>query len=133
MDSDSLEKLSVELSQAALHNEKDSENGLIEDDRFVGLQAGVEVTSPHQRLLMVLSNCGFCKAYLVPELSKRYKPVWMHPGYDSLSLFVPSATCKLCLQYPTNIRGGLSLSWLFSYLKFCENYVKLLALLILLL
>ncbi|XP_024529432.1 exocyst complex component SEC5A isoform X1 [Selaginella moellendorffii] len=46
------------------------------NNKFVGLQVGVEVNNPHQKLLMVLSNIGFIKSILLPELSSKHKDVW---------------------------------------------------------
>lgn len=50
------------------------------EDRFVGLQAGVEVVNPEQRLLMVLSNVGYCKTSVLPDLLLKYKDSWSEFG-----------------------------------------------------
>lgn len=50
------------------------------EDHFTGLQAGVEVANPHQKLLMVLSNVGYCKTSLVPDLLQKYQQIWSPLG-----------------------------------------------------
>lgn len=39
------------------------------------------VVDPHRRLLIVLSNIGYCKDELSSELYNKYKHIWLQPGY----------------------------------------------------
>ncbi len=75
-----MEKLAYELSRAAPLDDGLGPEEQAGHDKFMGLIAGVEVTSPHQRLLMVLSNTGFCNSLLLPELSRKYQHVWSYSG-----------------------------------------------------
>jgi exocyst complex component 2 len=78
-----LEKLAFELSRTPQPDES-AETDIDQEqpgpERFMGLIAGNEVTSPHQRFLMVLSNAGFCNLHLLPELSRKYQHVWSYAG-----------------------------------------------------
>eukprot|EP00850_Spirogloea_muscicola_P013527 SM000092S24495 [mRNA] locus=s92:340613:348688:+ [translate_table: standard] len=57
---------------------------------YTGLEAGEEVASPHQRILMLLSNSSFCRVIILPELTLKYERLWIgvdgsedmqqHPG-----------------------------------------------------
>jgi hypothetical protein len=75
-----LEKLANELAYATTNEEKEDHEEQAWNDRFVGLIAGVEVASTHQRLLMVLSNVGFCHSTLLPEQTRKYEHVWTYEG-----------------------------------------------------
>ena len=75
-----LEKLANELAYATTNEEKEDREEQAWNDRFVGLIAGVEVASIHQRLLMVLSNVGFCHATVLPEQTRKYEHVWTYEG-----------------------------------------------------
>lgn len=75
-----LEKLANELALATSNGETEDHEGEAWHDRFVGLVAGVEVASIHQRLLMVLSNVGFCHSNLLPEQTRKYEHVWSYEG-----------------------------------------------------
>lgn len=79
---ENLEKLAFELSRVPPPEESSLETGPEQpgQERFMGLIAGLEVTSPHQRLLMVLSNTGFCNSVLLPDLSRKYQHVWSYAG-----------------------------------------------------
>ena len=44
--------------------------------RFQGLQAGVPLANPHQRILLLLSNAGFCRCFTARHLAQRYHPLW---------------------------------------------------------
>jgi exocyst complex component 2 len=77
--SGNLEKLANELALAT--NDEETEW----QDKFVGLVAGIEVASTHQRLLMVLSNVGFCHSTLLAELYRKYEHVWTYEGSDATS------------------------------------------------
>lgn len=81
----SLEKIAAELSQIRGKNVSAAlENGhsQVFGSKFTGLQPGVEIASEHQKLLMVLSNIGFCKSQLLPELSNKYKLIWEDSSMD---------------------------------------------------
>ncbi|XP_073393332.1 exocyst complex component SEC5B isoform X2 [Physcomitrium patens] len=81
-----LEKLANELAVATTEDKtEEDEEGQEWEDGFVGLLAGVEITSTHQRLLMVLSNVGFCLSTLFPEQTRKYEHVWTYEGSDSTS------------------------------------------------
>lgn len=80
---ENLEKLAFELSRMPLPDESEETDFDQEQpgpDRFMGLIAGNEVTSQHQRFLIVLSNAGFCNLHLRPELSRKYQHVWSYAG-----------------------------------------------------
>lgn len=80
---ENLEKLAFELSRMPLPDEvaeSDADQEQPGPDRFMGIIAGNEVISQHQRFLMVLSNAGFCNSHLLPELSRKYQHVWYYPG-----------------------------------------------------
>ena len=76
-DAGNLEKLANELALATSEGETEAQEW---QDRFVGLVAGVEVAGAHQRLLMVLSNVGFCRSTLLPEQTRKYEHVWTYQG-----------------------------------------------------
>lgn len=92
-----LEKLANELALA-------TKDGKTEwQDKFVGLVAGIEVASTHQRLLMVLSNVGFCHSTLLAELNQKYEHVWTYEGYVSQTssallfiMFITSFPAREC-------------------------------------
>lgn len=80
---ENLEKLAFELSRTPQPDESAEADMDLEQpgpERFMGLIAGNEVTSHHQRFLMVLSNAGFCNSHLLPELSRKYQHVWSYAG-----------------------------------------------------
>lgn len=66
-----LERIGSEVSQSR------SDNGLSLEpsDRSVDLPLG-SIVDPHQQLLMVLSNIGYCKDELCHELYNKYKHIW---------------------------------------------------------
>lgn len=72
-----------ELAYAATANDQGEQEKAEEGgghEKFLGLIAGVEVISFHQRLLMVLSNIGFCHAVILPELSRKFEHIWAYEG-----------------------------------------------------
>lgn len=81
---ENLEKLANELAvEAAADDDKEGEEEEDADgdyDKFVGLIAGVEVINTHQRLLMVLSNAGYCHSVILPEQSQIFEFVWNYEG-----------------------------------------------------
>lgn len=48
--------------------------------RFATFIARNEVSDHHQRLLVLLSNAGFCNTLLLPELSRKYQQIWFNVG-----------------------------------------------------
>ncbi|XP_024363496.1 exocyst complex component SEC5B isoform X5 [Physcomitrium patens] len=50
--------------------------------RFATFIARNEVSDHHQRLLVLLSNAGFCNTLLLPELSRKYQQIWFNVGKD---------------------------------------------------
>lgn len=51
------------------------------------------VVDPHQQLLMVLSNVGYCKDELCYELYNKYKHIWSHSR-----LVIISCTSRLSFK-----------------------------------
>ncbi|KAL4182744.1 hypothetical protein AMTRI_Chr11g94660 [Amborella trichopoda] len=75
-----LERIGRELSQN--RSNKDSlslQNGYLPDSegKYSGLHPGSVVTDSHQKLLIVLSNIGYCKEQLSRELYTKYKHIWI--------------------------------------------------------
>ncbi|OIW06565.1 hypothetical protein TanjilG_03959 [Lupinus angustifolius] len=75
-----LERIGVDLGQHRSYTE-DSQlsNGYaheLEENAPTDLQGGV--TDPHQQLLIVLSNIGYCKDELSYELYDKYRHIWQH-------------------------------------------------------
>ncbi|XP_057966275.1 exocyst complex component SEC5A-like [Malania oleifera] len=75
-----LERLGGELAQNRSSKENSHlQNGFSHEaeekssDLFLG-----SVTDPHQQLLMVLSNIGYCKDELSHDLYKKYRHIWLH-------------------------------------------------------
>ncbi|KAI5080860.1 hypothetical protein GOP47_0004043 [Adiantum capillus-veneris] len=83
---ETLDKLAQAVSHQCQELESKALNGgdAIKEEHFTGLQAGVEVRNPPQRLLMVLSNAGYCKTTLIPDLLLRYQNIWVGKGYDDI-------------------------------------------------
>ncbi|KAI3676022.1 hypothetical protein L1987_85618 [Smallanthus sonchifolius] len=79
-----LEQIGSELGQNISNKENSSfQNGYSEEDSFEPLPGSI--TNPHQQLLMVLSNLGFCKDDLSREMHHKYKHIWMQPrGKDEV-------------------------------------------------
>eukprot|EP00271_Cylindrocystis_brebissonii_P003649 TRINITY_DN14843_c0_g1_i1.p1 TRINITY_DN14843_c0_g1~~TRINITY_DN14843_c0_g1_i1.p1 ORF type:complete len:1290 (-),score=377.99 TRINITY_DN14843_c0_g1_i1:485-4354(-) len=48
-----------------------------EGGAYAGLQVGVQVKSADQRILMLLSNAGFCRTVVVPMLVDKYHHLWV--------------------------------------------------------
>ncbi|XP_057423045.1 exocyst complex component SEC5A-like isoform X2 [Lotus japonicus] len=75
-----LERIGIELGQH--RSEKEGSqllNGYtyeLEENEPCDLQGGV--TDPHQQLLIVLSNIGYCKDELSYELYDKYRHIWLH-------------------------------------------------------
>ncbi|KAI7746115.1 hypothetical protein M8C21_031836 [Ambrosia artemisiifolia] len=73
-----LEQIGSELGQNISNKENSSyQNGYPEENSFEPLPGSI--TNPHQQLLMVLSNLGFCKDDLSREMHHKYKHIWMQP------------------------------------------------------
>ncbi|KVH88112.1 Cullin repeat-like-containing domain-containing protein [Cynara cardunculus var. scolymus] len=74
-----LEQTGSKLSQNRSYKESPSfQNGYpldLEENSFDPLPGSI--THPHQQLLMVLSNLGFCKDDLSHEMHDKYKHIWM--------------------------------------------------------
>ncbi|KAK7270381.1 hypothetical protein RIF29_23471 [Crotalaria pallida] len=74
-----LERIGIELGQHRLDREGSQlPNGYAHEleDAPSDLQGGV--TDPHQQLLIVLSNIGYCKDELSYELYDKYRHIWLH-------------------------------------------------------
>nr|XP_027188983.1 exocyst complex component SEC5B-like isoform X3 [Cicer arietinum] len=74
-----LERIGIELGQHNSHNEGSHlPNGYtheVEENEPSDLRG---VTDPHQQLLIVLSNIGYCKDELSYELYDKYRHIWQH-------------------------------------------------------
>lgn len=75
-----LERIGTELTQSRsnwgsphLANGHSNESS----ERSLDLPPG-SIVDPHQQLLMVLSNVGYCKDELCYELYNKYKHIWSH-------------------------------------------------------
>lgn len=75
------------------------------------------ITDPHQKLLMVLSNIGYCRDELSLELYGKYKNIWLPTRYiiqlfgiyeKAVSL---SAKWQRTLSYTINIKFSLIFAW----------------------
>ncbi|KAK9069654.1 hypothetical protein SSX86_011558 [Deinandra increscens subsp. villosa] len=71
-----LEQIGSELGQNIENSS--FQNGYPEENSIDPLPGSI--TNPHQQLLMVLSNLGFCKDDLSHEMHRKYKHIWMQPG-----------------------------------------------------
>ncbi|GMJ12391.1 exocyst complex component sec5 [Hibiscus trionum] len=76
-----LEHIGIELAQ-----NKSSKEGLHlqngfshESEEELSSDLPGSIVDPHQRLLIVLSNIGYCKDELSSELYNKYKCIWLHP------------------------------------------------------
>ena len=78
-----MEQIGSELGQNISNKENTSfQNGYshdVEENSLDPLPGSF--THPHQQLLMVLSNLGFCKDDLSREMHAKYKHIWMQPRY----------------------------------------------------
>lgn len=77
-----LERIGTELTQTQSRSKRESPyipNGHSYEfsERSLDLLPG-SVVDPHQQLLMVLSNVGYCKDELCYELYNKYKHIWSH-------------------------------------------------------
>ncbi|KAM0064308.1 putative cullin repeat-like-containing domain superfamily, exocyst complex component EXOC2/Sec5 [Helianthus debilis subsp. tardiflorus] len=79
-----LEQIGSELGQNISNKENSAfENGYTEENSSEPLPGSI--TNPHQQLLMVLSNLGFCKDDVSREMHHKYKHIWMQPrGKDEV-------------------------------------------------
>ncbi|KAL1343549.1 hypothetical protein HN51_029906 [Arachis hypogaea] len=71
-----LERIGIEIGQ----NRSDIEGSQLTNGYSHELEqnAADGVTDPHQQLLIVLSNIGYCKDELSYELYEKYKHIWQH-------------------------------------------------------
>lgn len=75
-----LERIGIELGQHSSHREGSHfPNGYtLEAEENAPSDLGGGVTDPHQQLLIVLSNIGYCKDELSYELYDKYRHIWQH-------------------------------------------------------
>ncbi|KEH43564.1 exocyst complex component SEC5A isoform X2 [Medicago truncatula] len=75
-----LERIGIELGQHSSHREGSHfPNGYtLEVEENAPSDLGGGVTDPHQQLLIVLSNIGYCKDELSYELYDKYRHIWQH-------------------------------------------------------
>ncbi|KAH0874607.1 hypothetical protein HID58_071969 [Brassica napus] len=72
-----LEQIAADLSQSTSTRE-DWKNGYSDDQQEVpSANTYGSVVDPHRRLLMVLSNIGYCKDELASELYNKFKYTWL--------------------------------------------------------
>lgn len=72
-----LEQIGADLSQSTSKQEN-WKNGYSDHHQEVpSANAYGSVVDPHRRLLMVLSNIGYCKDELASELYKKFKYTWL--------------------------------------------------------
>ncbi|CAI5965144.1 unnamed protein product [Closterium sp. NIES-64] len=64
--------------------------------RLIAGMVGEELTTADQRLLMLLSNCGFCRSVLAPYLADKFTSLWLNPY--SVELEMVSATAYRQVQ-----------------------------------
>nr|KAJ0213653.1 hypothetical protein LSAT_V11C400226560 [Lactuca sativa] len=82
-----LEQIGSEIDQNILNKENSSfQNGYLVDDLEESLSDPLpgSTTHPHQKLLMVLSNLGFCKDDLSREMHDKYHHIWMQSRFVGL-------------------------------------------------
>uniref|UniRef100_A0A1J3DA09 Exocyst complex component SEC5 n=1 Tax=Noccaea caerulescens TaxID=107243 RepID=A0A1J3DA09_NOCCA len=72
-----LEQIGADLSQST-SSQENWKNGYSDDHQEVSsANTYGSVVDPHKRLLMVLSNIGYCKDELASELYKKFKYTWL--------------------------------------------------------
>jgi len=77
--SGSLERISFEVGKHRSDEEGSQlPNGYIHESKNAPSDYHGGVTDPHQKLLIVLSNIGYCKDELSYELYNKYKHIWLH-------------------------------------------------------
>ncbi|XP_017414635.1 exocyst complex component SEC5A isoform X2 [Vigna angularis] len=75
----SLERISFEFAEQRMDEEGSQlPNGYIHESKNIPSDHHGGVTDPHQKLLIVLSNIGYCKDELSYELYNKYKHIWLH-------------------------------------------------------
>ncbi|XP_014513511.1 exocyst complex component SEC5A isoform X1 [Vigna radiata var. radiata] len=75
----SLERISFEFGDHRMDEEGSQlPNGYIHESKNTPSDHHGGVTDPHQKLLIVLSNIGYCKDELSYELYNKYKHIWLH-------------------------------------------------------
>uniref|UniRef100_A0A803LHX8 Exocyst complex component SEC5 n=1 Tax=Chenopodium quinoa TaxID=63459 RepID=A0A803LHX8_CHEQI len=75
-----LERIGTELTQSRSNRESlylPNGHSFENSEKSLDLMPG-SVVDPHQQLLMVLSNVGYCKDELCYELYNKYKHIWSH-------------------------------------------------------
>lgn len=82
-----MERISFELGQHRLDEDGSQlPNGYIHESENTPSDLHGGVADPHQKLLIVLSNIGYCKDELSYELYNKYKHIWLHSRYFVLIL-----------------------------------------------
>ncbi|KAL6005512.1 hypothetical protein ACLOJK_006079 [Asimina triloba] len=71
-----LEQLGSGLSQNNNQENSKTQNGYIQTSGAVSVHSSSAVVDSHRKLLMVLSNIGYCKDQLLHELYNKYKHIW---------------------------------------------------------
>ncbi|XP_039071383.1 exocyst complex component SEC5A-like isoform X2 [Hibiscus syriacus] len=76
-----LEHIGIELAQNKSSKESlHLQNGFSHDsEEELSSDLPGSIVDPHQRLLIVLSNIGYCKDELSSELYNKYKCIWLQP------------------------------------------------------
>ncbi|KAF8405879.1 hypothetical protein HHK36_007957 [Tetracentron sinense] len=83
-----LERIGGELTEDRSNKGSPLQHGysLEPEGKTYGLHPGSVVVDPHQQLLIVLSNVGYCKDELSSELYNKYKHTWLQSRYVVSSL-----------------------------------------------
>jgi len=76
-----LEKLGEDLAQNRLNraNSHQQKGYLVGSDGLSDFHSRLAVTDSHKRILMILSNIGYCKDELCDELYRKYMHIWLQP------------------------------------------------------
>lgn len=82
-----LEHIATELAPNKSSNESTHlQNGYsYEGEEASSVDLPGSVVNPHQRLLIVLSNIGYCKDELSSELYNKYSHIWLQSRYDGIN------------------------------------------------
>lgn len=83
-----LERIGSELSQDNRDVSR-LQNGTLTEysENPKGVQEGAVVGDSHQKLLVVLSNIGYCKDHIARELYQKYRHVWVQQRYFMVYFF----------------------------------------------
>lgn len=76
-----LERLGCDLSlNRSNWNDSHMHGVLYESGRNADVHSECSVADSHKKILIVLSNVGYCKDEICDELYKKYMHIWSQPG-----------------------------------------------------